>query len=313
MQRVVIIGGGPAAWTAALYCARAALSVMVFEGELDGTAMLPGGQLMTTTEVENYPGVPSVDGAVLVERMREQALHFGAQCVTHTVTRVDYDMNTAYTKAGAYPYDALILATGASAKYLNLPSEAAFKNRGVSACATCDGALPRFRHQPIVVVGGGDTAMEEALFLSSFASHVHVVHRGPEFSRASRIMSQRVLKHPKITPHFNATVVEVVGDSGGVNAVNLSTGHTIPCTGMFVAIGHTPNSVLFPGDKDAEGYILLKQHTHTSIPRVFAAGDVADKRYRQAITAAASGCQAAIDAYRWLTEQGGGVASEAPK
>lgn len=302
MPRVVIVGGGPAAWTAALYCARAALITLVFEGELEGS-WIPGGQLMTTTEVENYPGLPGVDGSELVQRMKQQALSFGAQCIPELVKSIDYDSKTVRA-AGSHAYDALILATGASAKYLGLASEAEFQNRGVSACATCDGALPRFRDKPIVVVGGGDTAMEEATFLARFASEVHVIHRGPSFTKASPIMAQRVLSNPKITPHFNATVDKVLGDAAtGVTGVSLNAGaKVVPCSGMFVAIGHSPNSQLFPGTKDAQGYIVQQEHTtHTSMPGVFAAGDVADHRYRQAVTAAASGCQAGIDAYRWLS------------
>lgn len=303
MRRVVIVGGGPAAWTAALYCARAALITLVFEGEMDGN-WIPGGQLMTTTEVENYPGVPGVDGSELVLRMKQQALSFGAQCISELVKSIDYESKTVHTSSG-YAYDALILATGASARYLGLASEAEFKNRGVSACATCDGALPRFRDKPIVVVGGGDTAMEEASFLSRFASMVHVIHRGASFTKASPIMAQRVLSNPKIKAHFNSTVAEVLGDAKhGLTGVNVRTADkdtVLPCSGVFVAIGHSPNSQLFPGDKDAQGYIVRKEDTaHTSMPGVFAAGDVADHRYRQAVTAAASGCQAGIDAYRWL-------------
>lgn len=301
MRRVVIVGGGPAAWTAALYCARAALITLVFEGELEDT-WIPGGQLMTTTEVENYPGLPGVDGSELVQRMKQQALSFGAQCIPELVRRIDYDSKTVHA-VQAHAYDALILATGASARYLGLASETEFKNKGVSACATCDGALPRFRDKPIVVVGGGDTAMEEASFLARFASIVHVIHRGPSFTKASPIMAKRVLDNPKIKPHFNATVEKVLGDvKHGVTGVTLNTGEDVQCSGMFVAIGHSPNSELFPGEKDAQGYIVQQEHTtHTSMPGVFAAGDVADHRYRQAVTAAASGCQAGIDAYRWLS------------
>lgn len=303
MGRVVIVGGGPAAWTAALYCARAALITLVFEGELEGN-WIPGGQLMTTTEVENYPGLPGVDGSELVERMKQHALSFGAQCISELVKSIDYESKTVHTSS-AHAYDALILATGASAKYLGLASEAEFKNKGVSACATCDGALPRFRDKPIVVVGGGDTAMEEASFLSRFASMVHVIHRGASFTKASPIMAKRVLTNPNIKAHFNATVKSMVGDAKhGLTGVNVQTAEKeelLECSGVFVAIGHSPNSQLFPGDKDAQGYIVRKEDTtHTSMPGVFAAGDVTDHRYRQAVTAAASGCQAGIDAYRWL-------------
>ena len=249
--------------------------------------------------------MPGVDGPELVQRMKEQALSFGAQCVPELVRGIDYDSKTVQA-AGSHAYDALILATGASARYLGLASEAEFKNRGVSACATCDGALPRFRDKPIVVVGGGDTAMEEATFLSQFASMVHVIHRGPSFTKASPIMAQRVLSNPKIRAHFNATVAQALGDAKhGLTGVSVRTAdkeEVLACSGMFVAIGHNPNSELFPGAKDAQGYIVQQEHTtHTSMPGVFAAGDVADHRYRQAVTAAGSGCQAGIDAYRWLS------------
>jgi thioredoxin reductase (NADPH) len=305
MHQVVIVGGGPAAWTAALYCARAALHVLVFEGALDGGAFLPGGQLMTTTTVENFPGAPGVTGPELVERMKLQAQEFGALVREETVERIDPAEKAVWTKTGQrQAYDALILATGASARYLGIPSEAKFLNRGVSACATCDGALPRFRNKPIIVVGGGDSSAEEAIFLTKFASVVYIVHRGPALTKASAIMRERALHNPKIQPHYNVTVQEILGDDKlGVTGVLLSSDEILECSGVFVAIGHTPNSQLFHGEKDAAGYILHKKHTETSISGVFAAGDVVDDRYRQAITAAASGCQTAIDVTRWLSEK----------
>lgn len=299
-RRVLIVGGGPAAWAAALYCARAALVTLVLEG-----AANPGGQLMTTTEVENYPGAPHVQGWELVDRMKQQAHEFGAACEPATAARIDYAARVVHDAAGReHAYDALILATGASARYLGLPSEARLLNHGVSACATCDGALPRFRGQPLVVVGGGDSAMEEATFLAKFASRVHIVHRGPAFRAASARMAARALATPNVEPHYNATVAEVLGepDDAGVTGVRLQDGTVLPCAGVFVAIGHTPNSQLFPGDKDAHGYIVHKRHTETSVPGVFAAGDVADSRYRQAVTAAASGCQAGMDVTRYFME-----------
>lgn len=313
MENVIIIGGGPAACTAALYTARANLNPLVFEGELS-KEILPGGQLMTTTEVENYPGYPDgVTGPKMMEDFKRQAERFGARFEYKTVTAVDFSKRPFVLKVNGEAFEcrAVIIATGATAKYLGLPSEETFMNRGVSACATCDGALPRFRNRPLVVVGGGDTAMEESLFLANFASTVHVVHRRDEF-RASKIMGDRVLAHPKIKVEWNSVVDEILGnDTEGVTGVRLkdvNTGElrTIECSGYFAAIGHKPNTDLFKGvlDMDELGYLkTIPGSTYTNIEGVFAAGDVQDHVYRQAITAAGSGCMAAIDSTRWLEAQ----------
>lgn len=314
MEHVIIIGSGPAGYTAALYTARANLNPLMLEGELSKD-ILPGGQLMTTTEVENYPGFPKgVTGSDLMALFREQAERFGTRFLYNTVTEVDFSKRPFVIRSGDQSWEtkSVIIATGASAKYLGLESEQRFMNRGVSGCATCDGALPRFRGKPIVVVGGGDTAMEESLFLTNFAARVHVVHRRDKF-RASKIMADRVCAHPKITVEWNSVVEEVLGnDKDGVTGVRLQdvkTGETrdIACTGYFAAIGHKPNTDLFIGilDMDEVGYIITKPNsTYTNVAGVFAAGDAQDKVYRQAVTAAGSGCMAAIDCTRWLEAQG---------
>jgi len=313
MESIIIIGSGPAGYTAALYTARADLSPLCLEGELSND-ILPGGQLMTTTEVENYPGYPEgVTGPEMMEQFKVQAGRFGTRFAYKTVTKVDFSKRPFTLWAGEEEYQAkaVIIATGASAKYLGLPSEETYMNRGVSACATCDGALPRFRNKPIVVVGGGDTAMEEALFLTKFASVVHVVHRRDDF-RASKIMADRAKAHPKIQIHWSTVVDEVLGEEKagvtGVRLKNIQTGamHDEPCTGYFAAIGHKPNSDPFKDwlDFDENGYIqTVPGSTYTKIEGVFACGDVQDHVYRQAITAAGSGCMAAIDATRWLEGQ----------
>ena len=310
MEKVLIIGSGPAGYTAALYCSRANLNPLCLEGELSQT-MLPGGQLMTTTEVENFPGYPEgISGPAMMDEFKRQAEKFGTRFEYKTATAVDFSGNPLKVFSGEEVFEAesVIIATGASAKYMGIPSEQAFLNRGVSACATCDGALPRFRNHPVVVVGGGDTAMEEALFLAKFASRVHVVHRRDKF-RASPIMAERVVNHPKITVEWNSVVQEVVGnDTEGVTGAilrDVATGETrdVTCSGYFAAIGHKPNTDIFVGvlDLDETGYIIAKpDSTYTRVPGVFACGDVKDKTYRQAITAAGSGCMAAIDATRWL-------------
>ncbi len=310
MEKVLIIGSGPAGYTAALYCGRANLDPLCLEGELSRD-ILPGGQLMTTTEVENYPGYPDgITGPAMMDEFRRQAEKFGARFVYKTATAVDFSGYPLKVFSGEECFEAgaVIIATGASAKYLGIPSEEAFMNRGVSACATCDGALPRFRNRPVVVLGGGDTAMEEALFLAKFASRVHVVHRRDKF-RASPIMAERVANHPKIAVEWNSVVQEIVGnDTEGVTGVILrdvvvGASRDLPCAGYFAAIGHKPNTDIFVGvlDLDETGYIVAKpDSTYTKIPGVFACGDVKDKTYRQAITAAGSGCMAAIDATRWL-------------
>jgi thioredoxin reductase (NADPH) len=315
MENVIIIGSGPAAYTAALYTARANLDPLVLEGELSKD-ILPGGQLMTTTEVENYPGFPNgVTGPELMDLFKKQAERFRARCAYKTVTAVDFSKSPLTLRSGDETWEtqAAIIATGATARYLGIESEKRFMNRGVSGCATCDGALPRFRNKPLVVVGGGDTAMEESLFLAKFASRVHVVHRRDKF-RASKIMGDRVCAHEKITVEWNSVVDEVLGnDKDGVTGVRIkdvNTGqtHEIACSGYFAAIGHKPNTDLFKGilDMDEVGYLKTKPgSSYTSIPGVFAAGDVQDRVYRQAITAAGSGCMAAIDCTRWLEAQEG--------
>lgn len=315
MENILIIGSGPAGYTAALYTARAGLSPLCFEGE-PSQELLPGGQLMTTTEVENYPGYPEgVSGPKMMEDFKKQAERFGARFEYKTATKVDFSSRPfkVWSDDECIEAKVVIVATGASARYLGIPSEQHFLNRGVSACATCDGALPRFRNKALVVVGGGDTAMEEALFLANFASAVHVVHRRDQF-RASKIMGERVVKHPKITVEWNSVVEEILGnDQDGVTGARLKdvkTGETreIVCAGYFAAIGHKPNTDIFKGilDMRENGYLITKpDSTYTNIEGVFACGDVRDPIYRQAITAAGNGCMAALDATRWLEAQEG--------
>jgi thioredoxin reductase (NADPH) len=320
-EKVVIVGSGPAGWTAAIYAARANLSPVVYEGaisednRLKGT--LPLGQLNLTTEVENFPGFPEgILGPELMVRMRDQAERYGTRIITEDIVSVDLKQRPFILKdsAGAtVRAHSLIISTGASANYLGLDSENKYKNAGVSACAVCDGALPRFRNKPLVVVGGGDSAAEEGMYLTKFASAVHLVHRREQL-RASKVMAERLLANPKVKPVWNSVVEEVLGDEerGMVAAriKNLLTGdtHTIEAPGMFVAIGHTPNTKFLNGqlETDSKGFIVLKepQRTVTSVEGVFAAGDVADPIYKQAITAAGMGCKAALDAERWLAAQG---------
>lgn len=306
IENVIIIGSGPAGLTAAVYTARANLSPMMIEGEE------AGGQLMITTDVENYPGfAEGVTGPALIDVMRRQAQKFGTRFLTKNVTKVDFSQRPFKIWVGKDLFLAktVIISTGASAKYLGLPSEKHFMNRGVSACATCDGAF--FKNVEVGVVGGGDTAMEEANFLTRFASKVYVIHRRDSF-RASKIMAERTLKNPKIQVLWNTEVEEVLGDDKGVTALrlkNLVTGATSEkqVQGLFLAIGHKPNTDLFKGviDLHDNGYIKTKPgSSYTNVHGVFAAGDVQDHTYRQAITAAGTGCMAAIDAERWLEAHG---------
>jgi len=321
-EKVVIIGSGPAGWTAAIYAARANLSPLVYEGaiseenRLRGT--LPLGQLNLTTEVENFPGFPSgILGPELMINMRQQAERYGARIVTEDIMDVDVSRRPFVLKdsAGAtVEAHTLIISTGASANYLGLESENHYKNRGVSACAVCDGALPRFRNKPLIVVGGGDSAAEEGTYLTKFASEVHLVHRRDSLSKASPIMADRILSNVKVKPVWNSVVEEVLGDDErgmtGARIKNLKDGSTrvIEAPGMFLAIGHTPNTQFLQGkvDLDEKGFIVLKDpfRTTTSVEGVFAAGDVADPVYKQAITAAGMGCKAALDAERWLSAKG---------
>jgi thioredoxin reductase (NADPH) len=345
-EKVVIIGSGPAGWAAAIYTARAELKPLVFEGAITETnrmsGTLPLGQLNLTTEVENYPGFPAgnlepfldnslpapvrammaphshhgISGPELMELMRQQARNFGTRIVTDDIIEVDFSRRPFRIHSlGGQTVEAaaVIVATGARANYLGLPSEDAYKNRGVSACAVCDGALPRFRNKPIVVVGGGDSAVEEATYLSKFSNRVQLVHRRSEL-RASKIMAERALSNKKIEPIWNHALTEVLGtDSDGVTGARLTStvdGSTrdVEAVGIFMAIGHTPNTLFLKGQLALTDKKYIKWtvpfRTDTSVEGVFAAGDVADDYYRQAITAAGSGCQAALDAERWLSHHG---------
>lgn len=312
--RVAVVGSGPAGLTAALYAARAELKPLVLSG------VPAGGQLLITTDVENYPGFPEgIQGPELVERMRRQAARFGAEFVDDNVTRVDFSRRPFVLDtgtSGTVVADAVIVATGANARWLDLPSEDRLKGHGVSACATCDGFF--FKGKELVVVGGGDTAMEEALFLTNFATHVTIVHRRDRF-RASTIMLERARNHPKVSFLVDSTVVEVLGHEKveGLRVKNLTTGAVteLKVGGLFVAIGHVPATDVFRGALalDAEGYVKVEQETRTSVEGVFAAGDVHDRRYRQAVSAAGSGCMAAIDAERWLAEHERPHAATPPK
>lgn len=348
-ERVVIIGSGPAGWAAAIYASRAELEPLVFEGAItednrvNGT--LPLGQLSLTTEVENYPGFPAgqlhqflrsalpdnelmmmepideeshaVTGPELMRLMRQQAVNFGTRVITDDIAEVDFSgrpLKVTSLEGKQVEAETVIVATGARANYLGLPSEEAFKNRGVSACAVCDGALPRFRNQPLVVVGGGDSAVEEATYLTKFASTVYLVHRRDQL-RASKIMQERALSNAKIELVWNHVVDEVQGnDESGLTHVQLKSAlddstRQLEATGMFLAIGHTPNTHFLRGqvEMNDKGYIQWKTpfRTQTSVDGVFAAGDVADDYYRQAITSAGTGCMAALDAERWLADREG--------
>ena len=346
-EKIIIIGSGPAGWSAAIYAARAELKPLVFEGaiteenRLAGT--LPLGQLALTTEVENYAGFPAGDlqhfietaispdrlsymnihegkhavtGPELMELMRQQALNFGTRIVTDDVVEVDLQRRPFVIRTlegNQHEAHAIVIATGAKANYLGLPSEEAYKNRGVSACAVCDGALPRFRNKPLIVVGGGDSAVEEASYLTKYASKVHMIHRRDKL-RASMIMQERALSNSKIQMEWNHTLDEVIGnEKEGVTGVRLksTTGgadRELPATGVFLAIGHTPNTAFLKGQLalNEKGYVkwTASFRTETSVEGVFAAGDVADDYYRQAITSAGTGCMAALDAERWLAAKG---------
>jgi thioredoxin reductase (NADPH) len=349
-EKCVIIGSGPAAWTAAIYAARANLNPVVYEGGISDdkrfAGMIPLGQLAFTTEVENFPSWPAgdirqylatalpkerqpywvqdnlpqpshgIEGPPLVDLMRMQAENFGTRVITQYIGQVDFSKRPfvlTTLEGDKVEAKTVIIATGARANYIGLESEERFKNRGVSACAVCDGALPRFRGKPVVVVGGGDSAVEESSYLTKFASVVYLIHRRDEL-RASKIMAERAKSNPKITIKWNNVVEEVLGDDKagvtGVRLKNTVTGATevLEAVGMFAAIGHTPNTEFLKGHLELEpsGYIKLThaQRTYTSVPGVFAAGDVAESYYRQAISAAGTGCMAALDAERYLGDQG---------
>ncbi|HLZ56495.1 MAG TPA: thioredoxin-disulfide reductase [Ktedonosporobacter sp.] len=301
---VIIIGSGPAGYTAAIYAARANLSVLMLQG------YQIGGQLMQTSEVENYPGFEEgLLGPEMMEKFELQARRFGTEMIPEDVISVDFNKHpfTVTTDSGEYRARAIIISTGASAKWLGLPSEKRLQGRGVSACATCDGFF--FKKKDVVVIGGGDTAMEEANFLTRYANHVTLIHRRDAF-RASKIMQDRVRNNPKISIMLDTEVIEMLGDEAvtGVRLSDVKSGEEtiLPVQGVFLAIGHKPNTDLFKGiiNMDAAGYITPVEHTMTNIPGVFAAGDVTDHRYRQAVTAAGDGCKAAIDLERWLESQG---------
>jgi thioredoxin reductase (NADPH) len=307
MEKVVIIGSGPAGWTAALYTARAQLAPLVLTGKQ------PGGLLTTTSIVENFPGFPEgVDGYELMTRMQKQAERFGAKTTFGVVDSVDFSQRpfNLVVDGEKVVAETIIIATGASHRHLGVPGEHELETKGTTYCATCDGALPVFRNQPLVVVGGGDSACEEALYLTRFGSVVHLVHRRDSL-RASRIMAERTLANPKIKPIWDTAVTEVLDvEQDKVTAVklkNLKTGaeSVLPCAGVFIAIGHVPNTDLFKGriTTDENGYIVPQAGTMTNIPGVFVAGDCADHVYRQAITAAGAGCAAAIDAERFLAAE----------
>jgi len=305
VENVIIVGSGPAGYTAAVYTSRARLEPLMIEGEE------VGGQLMTTTEVENYPGFEEgVTGPELMDIMKKQAKRFGTKFVSKNVTKIELDKKPFKVWIGeeCHLAKSVIISTGASAKYLGLESEKKFANRGVSACATCDGAF--FKDVEVAVVGGGDTAMEEALFLTRFATKVHVIHRRDEF-RASKIMADRVIAHDKIEVHWNTELQEVLGNDRGVTHAKLYNNQSkdtldLPVEGIFIAIGHKPNTDFLNGQLETDdlGYLTtVPGKTATKIEGVYACGDVQDHYYRQAITAAGTGCMAAIEAERWLEDQ----------
>ncbi|MCU0550802.1 MAG: thioredoxin-disulfide reductase [Leptolyngbya sp. Prado105] len=312
VENLVIIGSGPAGYTAAIYAGRANLKPLVFEGFQAGG--LPGGQLMTTTEVENFPGFPAgITGPQLMTQMKAQAERWGAELVMEDVVSVDFSQRPfkIHSETREVEAHSVVIATGATAKRLGLPSEHEFWSRGISACAICDGATPIFRGVPLVVIGGGDTAAEEAIYLTKYGDHVNLLVRG-DAMRASKAMQDRVLSNPRITVHWNSEAIDVVGDEKhmtGVKIRNRQTGAetVVEAKGLFYAIGHTPNTALFKGqiELDEVGYIKTKHGSvETSLEGVYAAGDVQDHEFRQAITAAGTGCMSAMLAERWLSVNG---------
>ncbi|KAL1566691.1 nineteen complex-related protein [Salvia divinorum] len=310
--RVCIVGSGPAAHTAAIYAARAELKPILFEGCM-ANDIAPGGQLTTTTEVENFPGFPEgIGGMDLMDKCRAQSVKFGTQIFTETVSKVDFSgfPFKIFTDSRTVLADSVIVSTGAVAKRLNFPGSDTFWNRGISACAVCDGAAPIFRNKPLAVIGGGDSAMEEANFLTKYGSKVYIIHRRNEF-RASKIMQNRAQTNPKIEVLWNSTVTEAYGERtlGGLKVKNVQSGEVsdLAVSGLFFAIGHEPATKFLDGqlELDSDGYVVTKPGTtYTSVKGVFASGDVQDKKYRQAITAAGSGCMAALDAEHYLQEIG---------
>ena len=311
IKNVVIVGSGPAGHTAAIYSARANLSPFMFEGYMMGGSA--GGQLTTTTDVENYPGFPEgVEGPELMQLFRKQSERFGTEMVQEDVTSADFSQRPFVLKSENREVHAhsVIISTGATAKRMGVPNEEKMWNNGMSACAVCDGALPMFRNQPLMVIGGGDTAVEEATYLTKFGSMVYMVHRRDQL-RASKIMQERAFKNPKLEIIWDTVLEDAVGKDylTGARLKNIKTQEVreMEVTGLFYAIGHTPNTSIFNGqlDLDGAGYIKLKVGTQeTNIEGVFAAGDVHDHKYRQAVTAAGTGCAASLEAERWLAEKG---------
>lgn len=311
IEKVVIIGSGPAAHTAAIYSARASLQPLLFEGMMAG-GVAPGGQLTTTTDVENFPGFPEgINGYDLMVKMREQSVRWGTRIETQTIEKVNFSVHPfeVFPEGATEPVKAstVIVSTGATAKRLGIKGEETYWNKGISACAVCDGALPIFRHKPLIVIGGGDTAAEEATFLTHYASKVYLLVRR-DVLRASKAMQNRVFKDPKIEVVWNTEAIEAVGQDKltGVRVKNQKTGEekVYEVSGLFYAIGHVPNTAFLGGQLtlDDTGYVITEpRSTATSIDGIFAAGDVQDKIYRQAVTAAGSGCMAALEAERWLS------------